>query len=88
MDKRINGPLLIVVMSVSCTILVANLLVTVFGWRFSLGASAPLGQIESILAYMVIGAFIFPHLFAIPYYAMVRKQAQAESLELKSERVE
>lgn len=85
MKIRAQALLLIVVLSMTFSILTANFLVTILGWRFTLGLSAPLGDIESLMAYVVLGALIFPHLFGIPYMAMILKNRDAGSAADKNE---
>lgn len=85
MKVRPYALLLIAVLSLTFSILIANFLVIFMGWRYSFGLSEPLGDFESLLAFMVIGAMVFPHLFGIPYMAMILKNRDAGSAADKSE---
>lgn len=77
MIKRPIALLLVVVMSLALSILSAFFLVNVLDWRYSFGLAAPLGEFESLLVYMVLGSMVFPHVFGIPYMAMVLRDAKA-----------
>ena len=87
MKHRAHGILVIIALSLAFSVITANFLVTILGWRYSFGLQAPLGDFESLLAFMVIGALIFPHIFMIPYIALIKKSEGDVAAEQKPDGV-